>query len=107
MSDFEARKLAAIVRGVTGAVQENAGWFFGNEWMQLEGHAVRIQADAEYREAARLAYVEGMKDSVVGRIQENIGASIGNKQLQEAGKASYARGEAKRAQNARALIHSY
>jgi len=95
-NDNQPTKLNADTKYYKGAAKETLGNTLGNEQMQAEGLALKLEGEGEYKAAQTKGKAEGYKDQTTGGIKETAGKAIGNQQMQAEGNVTKNTGEAKK-----------
>ncbi|GBC02421.1 hypothetical protein RclHR1_04610007 [Rhizophagus clarus] len=92
----EPSRVDANTKYYKGATKETIGKAIGNEQMQAEGQALKLEGEGEYKAAQTKGQAEGYKDNVTGTVKENIGKAVGNQQMQAEGNITKNTGDAKK-----------
>ncbi|CAB4374622.1 putative cruciform DNA binding protein [Rhizophagus irregularis] len=92
----EPSRVDANTKYYQGAVKETIGKAIGNEQMEAEGTAKKLEGEGEYKAAQTKGQAEGLKDSVTGTVKETTGKAIGNQQMQAEGNITKNTGDAKK-----------
>jgi len=95
----EPSKLNANTKYYQGAAKETLGSALGNEQMQAEGQALKLEGEGEYKAAQTKQQAEGYKDKATGATKETTGKAIGNQQMQAEGNVKKNTGDAKKELN--------
>jgi len=80
-------------------VKENTGYLIGNQQMEAEGKALKLEGEAEYKAAVAVQAAEATGDKVKGTVKETVGHVLGNESLEGEGKADHLKGQVKDATN--------
>jgi uncharacterized protein YjbJ (UPF0337 family) len=84
---------------VGGAIKEGVGKILGNERLEAEGRARKLEGEAKKEAAKASERAEGKTEEVAGAVKNRVGALIGNEQMQAEGKAKELTGEARQKAN--------
>ncbi|CAG8467509.1 8392_t:CDS:2 [Cetraspora pellucida] len=83
-SDKEPSKIGGDAKYYQGVVQESVGKALGNEQMQTDGTAKKLEGQSE-AEAAKVAGQQ-KKEKVIGNVKETTGSALGNEQMEAEGR---------------------
>ncbi|RIA97201.1 putative cruciform DNA binding protein [Glomus cerebriforme] len=94
MSSQQPSKINADAKYYQGAAKEAMGQAIGNQQMQAEGKAKKLEGEGEYKAAQTKGQAEGYKDKVTGGLKETAGQLTGNQQMQAEGNVTKNTGQA-------------
>ncbi|MFZ5890557.1 MAG: CsbD family protein [Myxococcota bacterium] len=82
-----------------GKVKEVVGRVIGNERMEAEGRARKLQGQGKQEAAKAAERAKGKSQETVGAVKNRVGAFIGDDELQAEGKVKELEGEARQRAN--------
>ena len=79
-----------------GSIKEKAGELTGNERMEAEGEASKLQGQGRQDFAKGVGRVKGAAEDVMGNVKQGLGKLTGDDSTRAEGVADEARGEARK-----------
>lgn len=82
-----------------GKVKESVGKLIGNERLEVEGRAKKLQGQAQQDAAKAAERSKGSVEQTAGAVKNRVGAVLGNERMQVEGRVQELKGEARRKAN--------
>lgn len=98
MSNSSTR-LDGAVEELGGTIKQAVGKTIGNEQMEAEGNAKKLEGQGKQEAAKASERVQGKVEEVAGAIKGGVGELIGNEQMEAEGRAKELKGEARQTAN--------
>jgi uncharacterized protein YjbJ (UPF0337 family) len=98
MSENEERAKGKL-QEIGGSIKETVGGALGNEQMQAEGTASRLEGEGRQEAAKTVGAAKGAAQELGGNIKQGAGDLLGNEQMQVEGKVDELKGEARQRAN--------
>lgn len=84
---------------IGGSIKETIGNVVGNDRMEAEGKASKLEGEGRQEVAKGVGKVKGAAEEVGGNIKQGLGNLLGNEQMEAEGKAGELKGEARQKTN--------
>jgi len=81
---------------IGGTIKEKVGGLAGNERMEAEGKADRMQGQSRQEAAKGVGRAKGAAEELKGNVQQGLGRLTGNERIEAEGEANELKGEARR-----------
>ncbi len=94
MSENEERAKGKM-QEIGGSIKEGFGDMVGNEQMEAEGKASKLEGEGRQEGAKAVGQVKGAAEEAGGNLKQGLGSLIGNEQMEAEGKADELKGEAR------------
>jgi uncharacterized protein YjbJ (UPF0337 family) len=99
MKDAKTERAQGKIKEVGGTVRETVGAAVGNERIESQGKADRLEGQARQEAAKASERARGAVEQAGGAIKRGVGEVIGNEQMEAEGKAKELKGKARRGLN--------
>lgn len=87
------------VEEIVGGIKKTVGRVIGNEQMEAEGKALKVEGQLRQESAKAGERVKGAVEQVTGTVKKKVGQLIDNEQMEVEGKLKALKGEARQEAN--------
>lgn len=98
MSENQERAKGKL-QEIGGSMKEGFGDLVGNEQMEAEGKASKLEGEGRQEAAKAVGQVKGAAEELGGNLKQGVGNLIGNEQMEAEGKVGELKGEARQKAN--------
>ncbi len=82
-----------------GSIKETVGNAVGNEQMEAEGKASKLEGAGRQEVAKGVGQAKGAAEELGGNLKQGVGSLLGNEQMEAEGKAGELKGETRQKAN--------
>jgi len=94
-----SNRLDGAAEELGGTIKQAVGKTLGNEQMEAEGTARKLEGQGKQEAAKASERAQGKVEEVAGAVKGGVGALLGNEQMEAEGRAKELKGEARQTAN--------